>query len=74
VTQHFDPAPDSATLDEATTALLTTATALSDADLQAPLRLPGWTRGHVLTHLARNTPVLPWQPNWPTWSRGRRPH
>lgn len=27
---------------------------LADADVQAPCRLPGWTVGHVLTHLARN--------------------
>ncbi|HEY3632369.1 MAG TPA: maleylpyruvate isomerase family mycothiol-dependent enzyme [Jatrophihabitantaceae bacterium] len=26
----------------------------SDADVRAPSVLPGWTRGHVLTHLARN--------------------
>ena len=26
----------------------------SDADVHAPSLLPGWTRGHVLTHLARN--------------------
>lgn len=27
---------------------------LSDAAVRAPSPLPGWTRGHVLTHLARN--------------------
>jgi maleylpyruvate isomerase len=26
----------------------------SDADVVAPSLLPGWTRGHVLTHIARN--------------------
>lgn len=26
----------------------------ADLDVTAPSRLPGWTRGHVLTHLARN--------------------
>jgi len=26
----------------------------TDADLRAPSALPGWTRGHVLTHIARN--------------------
>ncbi|MFG1946691.1 maleylpyruvate isomerase family mycothiol-dependent enzyme [Nonomuraea sp. NPDC048826] len=41
-------------LAEATARLLTTAAALTDADVRAPSRLPGWTRGHVLTHLARN--------------------
>ncbi|POH57498.1 hypothetical protein CVS28_15860 [Arthrobacter glacialis] len=27
---------------------------LTDADVQSPSRLPAWTVGHVLTHLARN--------------------
>jgi len=27
---------------------------LTEADVRAPSALPGWTRGHVLTHLARN--------------------
>jgi maleylpyruvate isomerase len=27
---------------------------LSDRDVRAPTALPGWSRGHVLTHLARN--------------------
>ncbi|MGH4019708.1 MAG: maleylpyruvate isomerase family mycothiol-dependent enzyme [Pseudonocardiaceae bacterium] len=27
-------------------------------DLRAPSRLPGWTRGHVVTHLARNADAL----------------
>lgn len=26
----------------------------TDADVRAPSMLPGWTRGHVLTHIARN--------------------
>ncbi|MGN6605843.1 MAG: maleylpyruvate isomerase N-terminal domain-containing protein [Jatrophihabitans sp.] len=30
------------------------ATARTDADVAAPTLLPGWTRGHLLTHLARN--------------------
>jgi maleylpyruvate isomerase len=30
------------------------AASLTDADAQGPSRLPGWSRGHVLTHLARN--------------------
>jgi len=37
---------------------------LSDVDVRAPSLLPGWTRGHVLTHLARNaeggTRLLGW--------------
>jgi maleylpyruvate isomerase len=37
---------------------------LTDADVREPSLLPGWTRGHVLTHLARNaeggTRLLGW--------------
>ena len=42
----------------ATERLLTTATALSDAQVREPSSLPGWTRGHVLTHIARNADGL----------------
>ena len=38
----------------ATDRLLATATALGDAQAREPSLLPGWTRGHVLTHIARN--------------------
>ena len=38
----------------ATERLLVTATGLDDAQAREPSRLPGWTRGHLLTHLARN--------------------
>ncbi|MQS08002.1 maleylpyruvate isomerase family mycothiol-dependent enzyme [Streptomyces alkaliphilus] len=31
---------------------------LSDNAVVAPSQLPGWTRGHVLTHLARNADAL----------------
>ncbi|WP_169945689.1 maleylpyruvate isomerase family mycothiol-dependent enzyme [Microbispora sp. H11081] len=41
-------------LTEATGRLLATAARLTDEDLRAPSLLPGWTRGHVLTHVARN--------------------
>ena len=34
--------------------LLATATALTDAQAREPSLLPGWSRGHVLTHIARN--------------------
>ena len=43
-----------ARLGESTDRLLATADGLTDAQAAAPSRLPGWTRGHVLTHLARN--------------------
>ena len=38
----------------ATERLLENIVGLDDGSASAPSRLPGWTRGHVLTHLARN--------------------
>jgi maleylpyruvate isomerase len=38
--------------------LLQTVAGMDDADLRAPSLLPGWTRGHVLTHVARNADGL----------------
>jgi len=35
-------------------ALLDTVSGLDERDVRAPSRLEGWSRGHVLTHLARN--------------------
>jgi len=43
-----------ARIGEATDRLLASAAALSDAGVREPSLLPGWTRGHVLTHIARN--------------------
>ncbi|ASW55948.1 maleylpyruvate isomerase family mycothiol-dependent enzyme [Plantactinospora sp. KBS50] len=40
-------------VDRATERLLRTADRLDDAAARGPSLLPGWTRGHVLTHLAR---------------------
>jgi maleylpyruvate isomerase len=31
---------------------------LDDAAIAGPSRLPGWTRGHIVTHLARNADAL----------------
>jgi maleylpyruvate isomerase len=42
----------------ATGRLLVTATALSDAQAREPSLLPGWSRGHTLTHIARNADGL----------------
>ena len=58
MSEHWDPAPDSAELEAATSRLLVTAKTLSDADVLAPSGLPGWSRGHVLSHLARNADSL----------------
>ena len=41
-------------LGESTDRLLATADGLTDAQAAGGSRLPGWTRGHVLTHIARN--------------------
>lgn len=41
-------------LAEANGGLIMGAGGLTDADAPAPSLLPGWTRGHVPTHLARN--------------------
>ncbi len=49
-----DPLALAAEVDRATERLLHTLRDLSDKDASAPSLLPGWTRGHVLTHLARN--------------------
>ena len=52
----------------ATERLLATATALGDAQVREASLLPGWTRGHVLTHLARNADgminLLSWARTW----------
>ncbi len=47
-----------ARIDEATERLEQTAAKLTDDQARAPSRLPDWTRGHVLTHLARNADGL----------------
>lgn len=38
--------------------LLATASALTDEQVRAASLLPGWSRGHVLTHIARNADGL----------------
>jgi maleylpyruvate isomerase len=38
--------------------VIATAAALSDQQVGEPSLLPGWTRGHVLTHIARNADGL----------------
>ncbi len=58
MTEHFDPAETSADVRAATDRLLRTARTLSDDDVPAPSLLPGWSRGHVLTHLARGADAM----------------
>ncbi|THA26976.1 maleylpyruvate isomerase family mycothiol-dependent enzyme [Streptomyces sp. RKND-216] len=57
MTTH-SPADDCAALRESTARLLESVAKLSDPEVSAPSRLPGWTRGHVLAHLARNSDAL----------------
>ena len=45
-------------IESATGRLVRTAEMLSDDQARGPSLLPGWTRGHVLTHVARNADGL----------------
>ncbi|MGW0189779.1 maleylpyruvate isomerase family mycothiol-dependent enzyme [Streptomyces sp. NPDC003362] len=54
----IDHARDLVSVREATERLLTAAAKLDNATVTEPSRLPGWTRGHVLAHLARNADAL----------------
>ena len=53
-------------LQAASDRFIATATGLDDAAVAAPSGLPGWTRGHVLTHVARNADGAV---NLLTWAR-----
>ena len=52
------PAELIAQVDEATGRLLASLGSLAEADVTRPSLCPGWTVGHVLTHLARNADGL----------------
>ncbi|MEU1405178.1 maleylpyruvate isomerase family mycothiol-dependent enzyme [Streptomyces sp. NPDC005728] len=54
----IDHAHDLDCVRDATERLLTAVAKLDNASLTEPSRLPGWTRGHVLAHLARNADAL----------------
>jgi len=45
-------------IDQATQRLLDDARIITDADLRAPSLLPGWTRAHVLAHVARGADTM----------------
>jgi maleylpyruvate isomerase len=64
--QRPDPERDAAEVAAATDQLVDTAAKLSAEDLAGPSLLPGWTRGHVLAHVARNADALL---NLLTWAR-----
>ena len=53
-------------VDDATERLIRTAQACDDGAVRAPSALPGWTVGHVLTHVARNADAYT---NLLTWAR-----
>jgi maleylpyruvate isomerase len=55
------PPPTEAELagvDDALSRVMAAVEAMSDDEARQPSRLPGWTRGHVMTHLARNADGL----------------
>ncbi|ANW20736.1 maleylpyruvate isomerase family mycothiol-dependent enzyme [Streptomyces clavuligerus] len=54
----IDPVRDLDSVREATERLLTAVDTLDRTRLSGPSRLPGWSRGHVLAHLARNADAL----------------
>jgi maleylpyruvate isomerase len=66
----------------ATSRYLAALTVLTDEDLRAPSLLPDWTRGHVVTHIARNADglrnLLVWArtgvetPQYPSWEQRNR--
>jgi maleylpyruvate isomerase len=45
-------------IDDATQRLLSRARVIAEPDLRAPSMLPGWTRAHVLAHVARNADAM----------------
>jgi maleylpyruvate isomerase len=61
-----DPLGLSAEVDRANERLFKTVESLDDAAISVPCLLPGWTRGHLLTHLARNADSYV---NLLTWAR-----
>jgi maleylpyruvate isomerase len=66
----FADDPDLAQVAVATDRLLQTVRDLEDEDLREPSACPGWTRAHVLAHVARNADAMT---NLVTWAgTGRR--
>jgi len=45
-------------IDDATQRLLGTARVIAEPDLRQPSLLPGWTRAHILAHLARSADAM----------------
>ena len=57
-------ADDITAVDAATDTLLATVSRLTDADLDHPSLCEGWTRGHVVAHLARNAEAIARLVDW----------
>jgi maleylpyruvate isomerase len=55
---EYDPTALLAEVTDATAQLIGSAERLDDEAVREPCALPGWTRGHLLTHLARNADGL----------------
>jgi maleylpyruvate isomerase len=53
-----DPLALADDVEAATTRFVATAATLTESAIAEPSRLPGWTRGHVLAHVARNADGL----------------
>jgi maleylpyruvate isomerase len=68
--EDADATPDPVALlpvvESGTALLLRTLDRLDDASMARPSLLPGWTRGHVVTHIARNADAMV---NLLTWAR-----
>ncbi|GIF05839.1 maleylpyruvate isomerase family mycothiol-dependent enzyme [Actinoplanes siamensis] len=62
----IDPLVLMTDVEQATETLLRDVGALDDSVIREPSALPGWTVGHVLTHLARNAEAYT---NLLTWAR-----
>ncbi|KAB1143134.1 maleylpyruvate isomerase family mycothiol-dependent enzyme [Streptomyces luteolifulvus] len=54
----IDHAHDLASVRDATDRLLIAVAKMDNASVAEPSRLPGWSRGHVLAHIARNADAL----------------
>ncbi|KUO22830.1 maleylpyruvate isomerase family mycothiol-dependent enzyme [Streptomyces dysideae] len=54
----IDHVRDLASVRDATERLLSAVAKMDNASMAEPSRLPGWSRGHVLAHLARNADAL----------------
>ncbi|MFI5758702.1 maleylpyruvate isomerase family mycothiol-dependent enzyme [Streptomyces sp. NPDC051569] len=54
----IDHERDLASLHAADERLISAAAGLDNASVAAPSRLPGWSRGHLLAHVARNADAL----------------